>query len=282
MSWFRKLFGGGDNPSEPARDLVAAVSPLVVPALRMRVSTTPTRSHIGGDPNLPADTPWPERHGRRLTLLARMSLPEVQKAQHTSWLPSDGALLFFYDVDEQPWGFDPKDRGGAAVLHVPDLPTPVNVFADAGTRDGVLAARNVLFHRVDSLPSLERAQEHGLLMDLSSVETDAYFQLAPEMYGAGPEHQLGGWPSPIQADAMELEAELASSGIYCGDAPGRESADFGRHQAAAKDWRLLLQLDSDGHMDVMWGDAGMLYLWVREQEAAAGRFENAWVVLQCH
>jgi uncharacterized protein YwqG len=49
-----------------------------------------------------------------------------------------------------------------------------------------------------------------------------------------------------------------------------------------QDWRLLLQLDSDEHMDVMWGAAGMLYFWVREQEAAAGRFENVWVILQCH
>lgn len=32
----------------------------------------------------------------------------------------------------------------------------------------------------------------------------------------------------------------------------------------------------------MWGDAGILYFWVREQEAAAGRFDNAWAILQCH
>lgn len=142
MSWFGKLFGRGDKP---VRDLVAAVSPLVVPALRMRVSKTPTRSHIGGDPNLPADTPWPERNGRRLALLARVSLSEVQQAQRLTWLPPDGALLFFYDVDEQPWGFDPKDRGGAAVLHVPDLPAPLTVFEEPGARGGVLGARNVSF-----------------------------------------------------------------------------------------------------------------------------------------
>lgn len=142
MSWFGKLFGGGDKP---VRDLVAAVSPLVVPALRMRVSKTPTRSHIGGDPNLPADTPWPERNGRRLALLARVSLSEIQQAQRLTWLPPDGALLFFYDVDEQRWGFDPKDRGGAAVLHVPDLPAPLTVFEEPGARGGVLGARNVSF-----------------------------------------------------------------------------------------------------------------------------------------
>lgn len=279
MSWFGKLFGGGGKPSKPVRDLVA-VSPLVVPAVRMRVSRTPTRSHIGGDPNLPADMPWPERNGRRLTLLARVSLSEVQQAQRLTWLPHEGALLFFYDVDEQPWGFDPKDRGGAAVLLMPDLPAPVTVFEEAGARGSVLGARNVAFHPVDSLPSLERAQAHGLLMDLSNAETDAYFQLPPRMYGPGPEHQVGGWPAPIQADEMEFEAQLAWSGISTDEVSGADATDAARHEAVAKDWRLLLQLDSDG--DMMWGDAGMLYFWVRKQEAAAGRFDNAWAILQCH
>ena len=59
---------------------------------------------------------------------------------------------------------------------------------------------------------------------------------------------------------MELEAQLASHGVYCGDPAGYESPEAGRLEAGAKDRRLLLQLDSDEHMDVMWGDAGILYL----------------------
>jgi uncharacterized protein YwqG len=32
----------------------------------------------------------------------------------------------------------------------------------------------------------------------------------------------------------------------------------------------------------MWGDAGILYFWIREEDARAGRFDQAWAVLQCH
>ncbi len=282
MSWLRKLLKRDKTPATPGRDLLSMVKPFIVPALRMRVARTATRSHIGGDPNLPAGTPWPERHGKRLSLLGRVSLSEVQQALHIPWLPADGALLFFYDVDEQPWGFNPKDRGGSAVLHVPDLPGPVKVVEAARPDESVLGARNVMFQRIDSLPSLERAQEHGLLTDLSDAETDAYYQLPPRLDGPGPEHQIAGWPSPIQGDDMEVEAQMASSSVDWGDEASAASPEAARLEPGAKEWRLLLQLDSDEHMDVMWGDAGMIYFWVREQEAAAGRFDNTWVILQCH
>ena len=32
----------------------------------------------------------------------------------------------------------------------------------------------------------------------------------------------------------------------------------------------------------MWGDGGMLYFWIREEDARAGRFDRAWAVLQCY
>lgn len=52
--------------------------------------------------------------------------------------------------------------------------------------------------------------------------------------------------------------------------------------AGASNWRLLLQFDSDDDLGVMWGDAGVIYYWVEAPAALAGRFENAWVILQCH
>jgi uncharacterized protein YwqG len=49
----------------------------------------------------------------------------------------------------------------------------------------------------------------------------------------------------------------------------------------ARDWRLLLQLDTDDDASMMWGDLGTLYFSVRENEARAGNFENVWMILQC-
>jgi uncharacterized protein YwqG len=31
----------------------------------------------------------------------------------------------------------------------------------------------------------------------------------------------------------------------------------------------------------MWGDAGMLYYWIRKQDLAEDRFDRIWMALQC-
>ncbi len=47
------------------------------------------------------------------------------------------------------------------------------------------------------------------------------------------------------------------------------------------EWLLLLQLDSDDNAGTMWGDAGMLYFWIRKADLAASRFERTWMTWQC-
>ena len=81
---------------------------------------------------------------------------------------------------------------------------------------------------------------------------------------------------------MELECQLVSHGLYCGDSSGYLSRAAAGLRDGAKDWRLLLQIDSDDALGVMWGDAGILYFWIREDDARSGRFDQAWAVLQCH
>ena len=80
---------------------------------------------------------------------------------------------------------------------------------------------------------------------------------------------------------MDLEAQLVSHGIYCGDPSGYQSPRAKELRAGAADWSLLFQIDSDEDGEMMWGDAGMLYFWIRREDAAQGKFDKTWVILQC-
>jgi uncharacterized protein YwqG len=84
----------------------------------------------------------------------------------------------------------------------------------------------------------------------------------------------------IQADGLELDAQLASSGIMCNE-KGYRSERAQALAAGASEWRLLFQIASEADGDFMWGDSGNLYFMIREADARAARFDNVWLLSQC-
>ena len=254
-------------------EILTTVKPHSIPALMLRKTNASTKSYLGGDPYLPPGVTWPSRDGKDLTFLACLDLAEVSATGTISWLPNQGILLFFYDAENQPWGFDPKDRGGWSVIYVDEI--GVNESAKVPT----LPQFFVEFEEVESLPDWQRFDELGIDLDASDIDTyiDGYF----EWNGENMVHQIGGYPRPVQGDDMELEAQLASNGVYCGDGTAYQSEEGKRLESGAKDWRLLLQFSSDDDLDVMWGDVGDLYFWVKEQDSQQGNFSDVWLVLQC-
>lgn len=273
-AFFRNLFGKHED-REPVRDVAALAEPLGVPAVHVVASDMPSTSHFGGVVQLPPGIARPSRNGEQLTLLARLALADVQRALAIPWLPRDGSLLFFYDVERQPWGFDPKDRGGWAVLYVPDL----EIASVDSEDDGVIPLSHVEFRSIRPLPSWERASVEAL--QLNDEEFDAFVELGEAQFDGAPKHQVGGCPDPVQGDVMELEAQLASHGEYVGEPSDYETARAKQLAPGAANWKLLLQFDTDDDLDVMWGDSGKLYFWVEEERARAGDFTNVWLVLQC-
>jgi uncharacterized protein YwqG len=261
------------------------VARLAAPAILIRHSDAPSRSHLGGWPSLPTDQSWPTAPDRRpLSFLARIQLDEAQAALSVSWLPADGELLFFYDMQTMPWGFDPKDRGFWRVLYAPSgsLHEASQERAVSGTSPADLQAlrrQGIAFYPINSLPAPESEQVHALKLPSAAIET--LIESIHSLSGEEPHHQISGHASPVQNDNMALECQLASHGVYCGDANGYRSSESRELALGASQWRLLFQFDSDSALDVMWGDCGMLYFWVKEESARYGDFSDTWLVLQC-
>lgn len=288
MDWLKRLFG--TPPSPPAADppnphpgVSAAVrqrfSSLYRPALHLRPAKAPAFSRLGGLPALPADATWPEWRGKPLAFLAQLDLAELHRTL-PSFLPASGQLYFFYDQEQDAWGFAPEDAGAWRVLFSPSARAPGSPRrAPAGLDPAfVFKPLAVTAHRIDLLPSLERLNlnEHNWKED-----DDAYFALRNEAFRGLTHHQALGFPTPVQDDEMELQCQLASNGINVGTPEGYEDPRVPPLRDGAADWCLLLQLDSDDEVGWMWGDAGTLYFWIREQDARAGDFSKVWMVFQC-
>lgn len=268
-------------PPPPMRDIDALTRSQALPAVQVFTSTEPSRSYIRGDPALPDESQWPAKNGKRLDFLARLSLAEIHAAHTVDWLPREGALVFFYDLSEQVWGFDPEDRGSFAVLHVPDL---TSTRTDDKLRlerpRNVIPRRMVAFRRILSRPSWERG-DFGLL-NLTEKEWDALAEIQETEFGGAAYHQIAGYPDPVQGDHMELECQLVTHGLYCGDSRGFRDPRARQLESGAANWKLLFQMDSDDELDLMWGDVGRLYFWIEESRARAADFSNVWLISQCH
>jgi uncharacterized protein YwqG len=253
----------------------------------IRVDATPVAldrlkvgaSRLGGVPDLPPDLAWPTFRGKSLAFIAEIDLAEVSATAKDELLPADGTLWFFYSVDE-PWGFDPKDQGGSVVAYRPPGPRvrrpPPADLPDAA-RFSPLALG---FARYFDLPDL--SDERNPVGADDDAVAELYENARTELAGwrSSFSHKLLGYPQTIQGP-MELECALATQGIYVGDAKGYHDPRARALEKDQYDWRLLLQVDSDDGAHMMWGDAGMLYFWIRQDDLRARRFDKAWLILQC-
>ncbi|TWU00020.1 hypothetical protein Pla108_09630 [Botrimarina colliarenosi] len=229
-------------------------------------------SKIGGDPDLPADLEWPRASENSLHFIAQFKLSELPPIASTS-LPSVGMLYFFYDMNGQHWGFDPEDGEGHRVLYS-ECETGLSrrLPPDDIANDDAVLECHLQVAKSFSLPS---DPPSGVSFEGDQAQWDAYFELTEGS------HQLLGLPSEIQ-NPMELECQLASNGLYVGDASGYQDIRAKALEEGATDWRLLFQMDSDDDAGIMWGDGGMIYYWIRKQDLAAKRFEKSWLILQCY
>lgn len=274
MGLFSKLFG---SHSPPPRDVAALLASHSKPGVRLAPSERETGSWLGGRPALPQGCAWPCRQGRPLAFLAQLDLAALAQACELDWLPGSGSLAFFYDTVEQPWGYDPAHASGWHVEFVAEPAGPLDPPAGAAPPP-CFEQRWLAPQRVLLLPDLD-PQEYNEL-EFSDRELDQIGELEEAMFEHGPQHHVGGHPSPVQTNTMELESQLVSHGI---DLDTLTSLDDPRAQhlaAGAQEWRLLLQLDSDPDLDWSWGEGGRLYFWVRASEAREGDFQGVWMILQ--
>jgi len=240
----------------------------------------PAASRLGGMPLLAAGQGWPARDDRPLGFVAQIRLGDLPSFAGRETLPADGWLSFFYDVRDQPWGFDPQDEGGAVVLYrAADQPGTEHAFPDALEAHERFPPRALSFFTKLTLPDGDTPALEPL--DLTSAEQDAYYTLTHEEPAEpGDGHQVLGHARPLQ-NAMELECQLVTHDIHCGDPGGYEDPRAEELRPGAADWTLLLQLDSDEPAGMMWGDLGRLYFWIRGDDLAQRAFERTWTILQC-
>ncbi len=225
---------------------------------------------------MPPDFVWPTYEGesydhvvknRPLTFLAQFNCEELAQFDKEHLLPDHGLLSFFYEMDTQCWGYDPKDKGCARVYWFEDLSalSAANFPADM-EEDFKFPMVKI---KVDSKYSYPSWQDFSEVFP-DEKDEDAFNDAWEELTGEDPEDpndrsQLLGWPDVIQ-NSMFDECDLVTQGYYLGNGWVKIPKEV-RQQAeeTARDrWMLLFQLDTVelGDFELMFGDCGHIYFYL--------------------
>jgi uncharacterized protein YwqG len=237
-------------------------------------------SKLGGLPDLPPTFTYPKYHNGYLTFLAQFNLEEIKPFDEDNLLPEKGILYFFYDVEEQPWGFEKEDKECFKVLYFEgDHSILSRTPYPEETEDYYpLNSFQVEFNHLLSF------SEEPVGLDLDEDESENYLEFRDESMHVEdddgdeeetiPIHYLLGHPFNIQNDVFE---EI----VYYGHEEKYEW-DSEKVGSESKKMVLLFQMDTDDDLEVMWGDSGIIYFCIDHDDLKNKRFERTKFILQCY
>jgi uncharacterized protein YwqG len=251
----------------------------------IRLFTTPAgeydisigASRVGGVPDVPPGFTWPDWKGVPQSFIAQVYLNDVRQYDTNGTLPQSGMLCFFYDAKQETYGAAPADLGGWRVIFSDDYAGLQRTAAPANLpAESQFKACSVSFVSEITLsqqPKLEIPDFDWTDEEIQKYETLLATFPNPDDHAAL-HNQLLGNPQTIQDD-MRLECQLASLGVTDMNDPRVAELSKG-----AKEWQLLLQIDTNERIGMRWGDAGMIYFWITGSDLKAQSFDRTWLVLQ--
>ncbi|MCL1913677.1 MAG: YwqG family protein [Eubacteriaceae bacterium] len=311
MDFLKRLFGkkmGGQTQEsqaieieedEDSFDCQSVIKKLVRNSIQMSIDSSESghigkgASKYGGKPDVPENFEWPyykfvDGKGTEkevpLSFLLQVDCGQIAQFDTDKLLPESGILCFFYDLQSMTWGYDPIDKGSARVYYF-DLSQAVKGFEFPNDLDPEyrLPEMPIGFCAKPDLPYFEEFHMSQVFeYEFDSEEYDEAREAFGCEFGSKDRHKLLGYADPIQGP-MLLECELSTNGIYTGSPANLSEEQEELFQGKCKEWKLLMQLDTvtKGDFELMFGDVGHIYFYIRENDLASRNFENCWLVLQC-
>ncbi|MGG5736042.1 MULTISPECIES: YwqG family protein [Bacillus cereus group] len=229
-------------------ELINTVFPCVkvVPKQEERVAIG--SSKMGGVPDLPDSFEYPMYKGTPLHFIAQFNLSDLQNVRMEHNLPKTG-MLYFFSI-ENYFEEDVDQTKAGRVLY---YDFPVEQLCIANETQAKYTQCAITFELTYKLPELFIEDE---------ADSDRFLQLLEELIPDNYDnHQMFGEPFSVQ------EEVLYETGEYMGIEPQQMT--------------LLFQIDSDHkNCNMVWGELGMLYFCISNEDLKNRCFENTCCVLQ--
>lgn len=203
-------------------------------------------SKFGGRPDMSVGMQWPSWNHGTLSFLGQFNLTHFSETPVCRELPTSGLLSVFYDTEGDV--FSSTDEGGWRLLYFPDTSSLKRSDWPSQLGDHARFPEcGLTFTETTTLPRVHSPWKNDL--SIEEHERDAYSQLLEEP-GLG--HRMLGYAHSLQSDVQ-----------------------------GSKDFRHLFTIDSDDAPGWMWGDTGLLYFVISEEDLRQHRFDRTQFEMQC-
>jgi uncharacterized protein YwqG len=245
----------------------ATIKPYIKITAKVEEKMTLWQSKFGGLPYLPKNREYPKSsNGQVMSLLAQINFAEVPKLEP---FPEKGILQFYIASDDDLYGMNFEDMTRQENFRI-------LFFPEVAKDENNLLTNFDFLPTFDYMPvsepcSLTFAQQYEpISVEDYQFEEKIFGENIPEpkekryeiydKYQAlfRPEgHKIGGYPYFTQFDPRANE------------------------KYRNKEFRLLLQIDTDGPANIMWGDAGVGNFFIREMDLQKGDFTQVMYNWDC-
>ena len=237
--------------------------PFTKTGARLTKSQSKGFSKFGGLPVVPQGFTWPTYRNRPTPFLLQIDFSEVNGDGVLPDFPTSGLLYLFVNNDDVNCpdferGHEPYAVDRTFKILFFDKADNLKKVTKPSALDTVYKEFFVSAKHIKTYPDpddCEKAFEIYCDRPFGGMDDD-YYMLQCD---ASREHLLGGWASYIQSGGLAI-----------------------LNERTGEDWTLLLQIDSESGDDkFMWGDCGMLYLFIRTADLKALNFDNVKFDMQC-
>ncbi len=254
------------------------------------------QTRFGGHPDVPKDFIWPTYETetffdktmkkRPLSFLAQFRCADLVQYDTASLLPKTGILSFFYETLSMEWGYAPNEKGCSCVYWFSEQDLEQAQFPKDLEQCCQFPALAIQFENEINFPVIE---DLYLKTDMQYISWDEYVLYCEKMGNVSQNQnqvsKLLGWADVIQNN-MTTACTLVTKGydVGCGykDIPKAEIQKA--NETSLDQWQLLFQLDTvtDDAFELMFGDCGRIYYYIKTEDLKQKRFENHWLILQCY
>jgi uncharacterized protein YwqG len=250
------------------------------------------KSQVGGWPDLPIGTNWPQWNDRPMSFLAQINLEEIHEINPQLHLPKQGLLSFFLGCTDESYnrsgknyymvdlliGCEALHQEGIKIIYTKDL----DKLMEVKNTESILPE---LFNSCEIIPTLggnPLPDVHSTVYEqllLKGVEVDNYNKLLDKVNvdrdtDENWDNLFMGYPQLIQMNPPEIFCERAKLGLD----PYQKASE--KELNASSQWAMILQLTSDPKPDFIWGDGGHFYFYSNREKVLKGDFSESWVYFE--